>query len=106
MKMLTLVPLDSIYINPEEIAAISPDSYDSNQTVITLRGNQCAILIKWPIFDVIGRLQKHFLAPCEFPPEIDKAVGIAQALAPYFDGYAPTTMANAVESLVKTIRQA
>lgn len=104
MKTLVLVPLDSTYVNPEEIAAISPDAYDSNQTVVTLRGNQCAILVKWPITEVIERLQKHFLPPYELSPEIDKAVGIVQDLAPYFDGYAPTTLAAAVNSLVQTIQ--
>lgn len=60
MKTLILVPLDNTYVNPAEIAAISADSFNSKQTVITLRGNQCAIVIKWTVTEVIERLQKHF----------------------------------------------
>jgi len=59
MTTLTLVPLDNTYVNPEEIAAISPDWIQEGRTVITLRGNQCAVTIKWPVEKVIERLKNH-----------------------------------------------
>lgn len=61
MNQLTLVPLNNTWINPEEIAAISPDSFAPSRAVITLRGNQIAVLINGMTADeVIERLQKHF----------------------------------------------
>lgn len=59
MKTLTLVPLNNTYVNPGEIAAIGPDSFNSSRTVITLRGNQIAVVINWTVDEVIERLKSH-----------------------------------------------
>lgn len=61
MKTLTLVPLNNTWVNPEEIAAIADDSFGQPYAVITLRNNQCSVVIKNMTADqVVERLQKHF----------------------------------------------
>jgi hypothetical protein len=100
MNSLTLVPLGEHYINPLEIAAISPHPYGS---FLTLRGNQTALLIKLPINQVIDRLQRHFEPPIESPVEVGMAFDIARTLAPFFPNYSPTTVADGVSALVATI---
>lgn len=104
MKTLTLVPFGGAWINPEEIAAIAPDSYNPSRTVITLRSNQISVVLKDVTADeVVERLQKHFGPSYDMPPETAAAVEIAQLLAPYYPTYAPTTVASAVEQLVATL---
>lgn len=39
MTTLTLVPINNTWINPEEIAAISADSFNPSSAVIALRNN-------------------------------------------------------------------
>jgi protoheme ferro-lyase len=104
MKTLTLVPLGSVWINPEEIAAIATDYFDTDRTVITLRSNQVSVVLKDITADeVVERLQKHFGPSYDIPQEVAGAVEIAQLLAPHYPNYAPTTVASAVEQLVETL---
>lgn len=61
MNTLTLVPINDVWINPEEIAAISPDWHIQKRAVITLKNNQIAVIIKdMTVDEVVQRLQKHF----------------------------------------------
>ena len=101
MNTLILVPLDNTYVNPAEIAAISPNGFTKESTVITLRNNQIAVTINWPVEKVIERLQNHF-APTN-PEEgmvVDATNILKYAASSFPDSHDPIRLAMGIKDIV------
>lgn len=106
MNTLTLVPLNNTYVNPEEIAAIGPDSFNSDRTVITLRGNQIAVVINWSVDQVIERLKNHFAPTTPEESAVLDATNILKYAAKSFpDDCDPIRLAAGIEDVAQMLEK-
>ncbi len=107
MNILTLVPLNNTWINPEEIAAISDDSYGQKQTIITLKSNQIAVVIRDMTADeVIQRLQKHFEPATEEEKLVVDAMNVLKHAAKSFpEGCDPIRLAAGIEDICELLKK-
>jgi hypothetical protein len=105
MKTLTLVPIDNLWINPEEIAAISEDSYIKGRAVITLKSNQIAQIVNISADEVIARLQKHFEPTTEEESLVVDATNVLKYAAKSFpDDVDPIRLAAGIEDVAQMLK--
>lgn len=106
MKTLTLVPLNNTWVNPEEIAAISDDSFGQSNAVITLKSNQIAVVIKGMTADqVIERLQKHFEPTTAEEKLVVDAVSVLKHAAKSFpENCDPIRLAAGIEDVCELLK--
>lgn len=107
MTTLTLVPLNNTWINPEEIAAISVDSFNSSSAVIALRNNPIAVVIRDMTADqVIERLQKHFEPTTPEESLVIDAMNVLKHAANSFpDDCDPIRLAAGIEDIAQLLKE-
>lgn len=107
MTTLTLVPLNNTWINPEEIAAISDDSFGQPSAVITLKSNQIAVVIRDMTADqVIERLQKHFEPTTAEEKLVVDAVSVLKHAAKSFpEDCDPIRLAAGIEDVAQMLEK-
>lgn len=105
MTTLTLVPIANLWINPEEIAAISEDSFSKGRAVITLKSNQIAQVVNMTADEVVARLQKHFEPTTAEDKLVLDAVSVLKYAARSFpDDVDPIRFAAGIEDVAQMLK--